>query len=312
MAYGVSGVGYSGGIVVSLPIAMVIASFFGIAVYNVVEINFWIFSTFKRRTGLYFWSLLVASWGIPIHATGFLLKYFQLCNNEYFNVGTIIVGWVAMVTGQSVVLYSRLHLIVRDRRKIRWVLIMISIDAFLFHIPSTVLIFGANSSNPQPFLTPFAIVEKIQITAFSIQEFIISALYIWEAWKMFQTIASVKREEVRSVMRHLMFVCIMIILMDITLLGTEYANQYEIETTYKSTLYSIKLKLEFAILNRLRNLVKSQQKSSLSCGSPNAPLPLAEKRPEPDHNFEANTPNIISFATTTDGRSRDETLLLTT
>ena len=129
---------------------------------------------------------------------------------------------------------------------------------------------------------------------------------------MFQSIANVKREEVRSVMRHLTFVCIMIILMDITLLGTEYANQYEIETTYKSTLYSIKLKLEFAILNRLRNLVKSQQKSSLSCGSPDVPLPLAEKLPQPGHSIEANTPNIISFATTSDGRSRDETLLLTT
>jgi hypothetical protein len=32
-------VGYSGGIVVSLAIAMIIASFFGIAVYNVIEIN---------------------------------------------------------------------------------------------------------------------------------------------------------------------------------------------------------------------------------------------------------------------------------
>ncbi|PMD24398.1 hypothetical protein NA56DRAFT_567612 [Hyaloscypha hepaticicola] len=260
---------------------MMIAGFFAIAVFNVVEINFWIFSTFRRRVGLYFWSLLISSWGIIFHAVGFLLKFFQVCNNEYVNVGLIIVGWFAMVTGQSIVLYSRLHLIVEDARKIRWVLGLIVVDFFLFHIPSTALNFGANSSNPNPFITPFAVYEKIQITAFSTQEFIISALYIWEARKMLKSLPNVKREEARNVMIHLIFVNILIILMDITLLGTEYANLYSIETTYKSFLYSIKLKLEFAILNRLRNLVKSRHQSTLShisSGARNAPIPYFATR----------------------------------
>jgi hypothetical protein len=269
----ITGQGYSGGVALPLPIAMTIAGFFAIAIYNVVEINFWIFSTFRRRVGLYFWSLLIASWGIVFHATGFLLKFFQLCTNNYVNVGIIAVGWFAMVTGQSIVLYSRLHLIVEDARKIRWVLGLIVVDCFFFHIPPTVLNFGANSSNPKPFLTPFAVYEKIQITGFSLQEFIISALYIWEARKMLRSLANIKREEARSVMIHLIFVNVLMVLMDLTLLGTEYANQYSIETTYKSLLYSIKLKLEFAILNRLRTLVKSRNQSTLSCGPTNSPLP---------------------------------------
>ncbi|PMD28930.1 hypothetical protein L207DRAFT_574555 [Hyaloscypha variabilis F] len=273
MASSLSGQGYSGGIDVTLPIAMIMAGLFTLAIFNVIEINFWIFTTFRRRVGLYFWSLLIASWGIPFHATGFLLKFFQLCTNEYVNVGLIVVGWYAMVTGQSIVLYSRLHLIVQDGRKIRWVLGLIVVDFFLFHIPPTILLFGSNSSNPEPFLTPFAIYEKIQITAFSTQEFIISALYIWEARKMLRSLANVKREEARSVMIHLILVNILMIMMDITLLGTEYGNEYAIETTYKSALYSIKLKLEFSILNRLRALVKSRHQSTLSCETPNAPIP---------------------------------------
>jgi hypothetical protein len=267
MANGLSGQGYSGRIDVSLPIAMTIAGFFAIAVFNVLEINLWIFTTFQRRTGLYFWSLLIASWGIPLHATGFLLKFFQLCRNDYVSATLVIIGWYAMVTGQSVVLYSRLHLIA-DKRRIRWVLAMIIVDFFIFHIPTTVLFYGSNSSDPHRFLSPYAICEKMQITAFSLQEFIISALYIWEARKMLRSIAKIKKEEARSVMIHLILVNILIILMDITLLGTEYANEYSIETTYKSTLYSIKLKLEFAILNRLRALVKSQHTSTLSCETP--------------------------------------------
>jgi hypothetical protein len=43
--------------------------------------------------------------------------------------------------------------------------------------------------------------------------------------------------------------------MDITLLGTEYANLYDIQITFKGTLYSIKLRLEFAILNQLRSII---------------------------------------------------------
>jgi hypothetical protein len=303
MANGLSGQGYTGGIDVTLPIAMTIAGFFAIAVFNVLEINFWIFSTFRRCVGLYFWSLLIASWGIPIHAVGFLLKFFQLCSNEYVNSTLIIIGWYAMVTGQSVVLYSRLHLIVRDGTKIRWVLTMIIVDFFLFHIPSTVLLYGANSSHPQPYLSPYSICEKIQITAFSTQEFIISALYIWEARKMLRSIAKIKKEEVRSVMLHLIFVNILMIIMDVTLLGTEYANQYSIETTYKSTLYSIKLKLEFSILNRLRTLVKSQHQSTLICESPSPSVPSFVRDPKPGLRPEginvSTTFTVISSKATT-------------
>ena len=151
-------------------------------------------------------------------------------------------------------------------------LVMIVIDFCLFHIPSSVLLYGANSSNPGPYVQPYSICEKIQITAFSTQEFIISALYIWEARRMLHTISNIKKEEAHSVMVHLILVNILMILMDVTLLGTEYANQYSIETTYKSTLYSVKLKLEFSILNRLRALVKSQHQRTLSCDTPNPPI----------------------------------------
>jgi hypothetical protein len=287
MANGNSGQGYTGKIEnVSLGIAMTIAGFFAIAVFNVLEINVLIFSTFKRRTGLYFWSLLIASWGIPLHATGFLLKFFQLCGNDYVNATLVIIGWYSMVTGQSMVLYSRLHLIT-EKRRIRWVLVMIIVDFFLFHVPTTVLFYGCNSSNSRPFLTPYAIYEKIQLTAFSLQEFIISALYIWEARKMLQSIGSIKKEEARSVMVHLILVNILMIVMDCTLLGTEYANEYSIETTYKSTLYSIKLKLEFAILNRLRSLVKSQHQRTLSGQTPALEiLPSFVGEPKPAQSTE--------------------------
>jgi hypothetical protein len=55
-------------------------------------------------------------------------------------------------------------------------------------------------------------------------------------------------------MLHLIYINILVILMDITLLCTEYANLYEIQITFKGALYSIKLRLEFAILNDLMSI----------------------------------------------------------
>ncbi|KAF4979762.1 hypothetical protein F66182_17267, partial [Fusarium sp. NRRL 66182] len=48
-----------------------------------------------------------------------------------------------------------------------------------------------------------------------------------------------------------------IILMDVALLVVEYKNIYVIETTLKGAIYSIKLKLEFAVLGQLIRLVRT-------------------------------------------------------
>jgi hypothetical protein len=42
------------------------------------------------------------------------------------------VGWVLVITGQSVVLYSRLHLIVTDVKILRAVLIMIILNGLIW------------------------------------------------------------------------------------------------------------------------------------------------------------------------------------
>ncbi len=265
--------GISGGLEgTTLPLAMTLSAFTAIAWYNVVDLNVMIWITFKRRHGLYFYSLLASSWGVFIYALAFLMKFFQVWKNNYVSVALITIGWYAMVTGQSLVLYSRLHLVVRDKEKIKWVLWMIIVDVFLFHFPTTVLTFGvrdhlsehtfhtlkmqqANSPHADIFSEPYSIMEKIQVTGFCIQEFIISGLYVYATRQILKPGETFQKKRFRRVMRHLIYVNILVILMDITLLGTEYANLYDIQITFKGTLYSIKLRLEFAILNQLRSIV---------------------------------------------------------
>ena len=240
------------------PTFMAIAAFTAVAWYNVMELNIQVFLTFKRHRGLYFWSLLISSYGCVLHALGFLLKFFRLTGPKdeyvYISVTIITIGWYAMVTGQAVVLYSRLHLVVREQKILRGILTMIIVDAICFHIPTTILTYGTNSKNHDKYLVVFNVVERLQMTAFCIQEFIISGVYVYATIKLLRP---VYHGRTRKVMMQLIWINSIIIAMDVVLLGMEYSYYYEIEATMKAMVYSIKLKLEFAVLNQLMTLANS-------------------------------------------------------
>jgi len=233
-----------------------IISFIVLALYNVIELHFIIFGTFKNRHTLYFYSFLVSTWGIAIYSIGFLIKDLQLSSRPAFFVTLIIVGWCSMVTGQSVVLYSRLHLIIRKPGLLRLVLGMIIFNAIICHVPIAVLVYGANSASATPFLVPYSIYEKVQVSIFFIQELIISSLYIVHTMRILRAEGSIRGKASRQVMTHLIHVNAIIVLLDITILALEYSGLYDIQTAYKALVYSVKLKLEFSILNRLVSLTR--------------------------------------------------------
>lgn len=243
-------------------IAFVVACFLTISIYNFIELNFIILTTFKRRSGLYFWSFVSATWGIPPYAIGFLLKNFRPATNSYIYVTLIIVGWWPLVTGQSLVLYSRLHLVLDRRPLLRAVLIMIIINALIGHLPTTILVYGANSSNPRPFIRPYSVYEKFQITIFFLQEMAISGLYIFETTKIMRVTAIMGRDTNKYLLRHLLAVSIIVAALDCPILALEYASLYQLQTSYKVFVYSTKLKLEFSILNRLVEVAKTRKNSS--------------------------------------------------
>jgi hypothetical protein len=233
----------------SLALRIVIGSFIAVAWYNAFELNILILVTFKRYGGLYFWSLFVASCGVIFYGIGFLFKFFQIIENDFVNVAFITIGWWCMVTGQSVVLYSRLHLIVLNEKLLRLILQMIIVDAIILHIPTTVLTFGSNANgDTKSFVHGYNVMEKIQMTGFCIQEFVISGIYLWECAKFLRTD---KQEKSRKTLSELFYINMIIIMMDLSLLGLEYANLYILEIVTKGMVYSVKLKLEFAILGKL-------------------------------------------------------------
>ncbi|KAF2650229.1 hypothetical protein K491DRAFT_707674 [Lophiostoma macrostomum CBS 122681] len=279
---GITG-GYTGD---SLSLKVIIAFLIGLALYNAVELMILVFITFNRYKGLYFWSLIVAGFGVIPYALGFLIKFFQLLdpnqNEGYLAVVFLTIGWYMMITGQSVVLWSRLHLVTTSRRILSGTKYMIIFNAVTLHTVTTVLTFGSNSNSLTPttlnhFVRGYNIMEKIQMVGFFVQELILSLIYIKETVRLLRLSEAVIKGEVeagsvvdesnlssrsvRKTMNQLIIINAIIIAMDIALLAVEFANLYLIETTLKGVVYSIKLKLEFAVLSKLVQLVRTHSDS---------------------------------------------------
>ncbi|KAL7788257.1 hypothetical protein V8C37DRAFT_404447 [Trichoderma ceciliae] len=228
--------------------------FFSLALYNVGELVCHIAVTFKRFRGLYCWSFLVATLGIALNAVGFLLRAIGGSLSSYIYTALGIVGWAAMVTGQSLVLYSRLHIVLPRERLIRGILIMIIANAVWLLVPITVLIFLCNSPGAERYLAPYFIFERIQLTVFFLQEVIISALYIHETYEILRSYRGLVTGANRATMVHLILINLVIIALDVSILILQYTNHYDIQTAWKPFVYSIKLKMEFSVLNRLVEL----------------------------------------------------------
>ena len=217
-----------------------------------IELTLQIFFTFRRRRGLYFWSLLVCTWGIVLHVLGVILKLF---NEGNWIISSIIFkfGWVGNVTGYSLVLYSRLNLIVHSRRIRRVVLAMIITDAIIFHTPIIIFDFGISSPHPDIWYLPMKVMERIQVIGFGIQETIISLMYIFYTRGFLKDTYS---HQTHRVMLLLISAQAVAIIFDIVLITVDCNNMFILKVVLHPFAYAIKLKFEFVVLNQLLALIK--------------------------------------------------------
>lgn len=92
------------------------------------------------------------------------------------------------------------------------------------------------------------------MTWFTAQECFISGVYIWNTARliMLNPTGDTKRHKILS---ELLAVNIVVIIMDLALVVLEYLNYYFTQVIFKATVYSVKLKLEFAVLGMLVSIV---------------------------------------------------------
>ncbi len=222
-----------------------------IAIYMAALVDLKALIIFKRRNTLYFWSLLITSWGIIGHSLGVILKWFVGKCPWEVHTSFSSFGWWGMVTGQSLVLYSRLHLVVRDERILRAVLIMIIVNFCLFQVPTTVQKFGSTQTEAGLWLTVYHVYERIQLVIFTLQELIISIIYIRAtvSW-----LSPGDPEGMRHTKQFLIYLNILCIALDIAIVAEVFSDQWVYEEATQSLAYAIKLTLEFAVLNKVMDV----------------------------------------------------------
>jgi hypothetical protein len=231
----------------------ILAVFTALPIWLTFELTVWIFYVFRKYRGLYFWSVLACTWGTTIHAIGFVLKFCVPQCNWIFATVLAEIGWVGMVTGFSVVLYSRLGLLLKGqsgKRLSNLVLAMIVTDAFLFHVPTIVFQFGvSNAPTHDKFLPYMAPMERVQVMAFSVQETIISAIYIHQTLQYLRT--SINKNTRRTIAL-LIWVQIIVVLCDVIVIALDYCEYFTLKAVLHSFVYAFKLQLEFVILNDVK------------------------------------------------------------
>ncbi|OBT81616.1 hypothetical protein VE02_10208 [Pseudogymnoascus sp. 03VT05] len=161
------------------PLVYFITAVIAVSLYNSIETVI-IFLVFKRYGGVYFWSLLAACPGLFMMTFGYSTYFYNFNRNLFGQSTPTIIGWCIFMIVQSFVLWSRLHLVVQNRKIIRGVVIMILCTAIFLPIPTAVLAFCNDIRPPrQVFIRGYQIIGNIQLTGFTVQETIISGLCIW-------------------------------------------------------------------------------------------------------------------------------------
>jgi hypothetical protein len=239
--------GYTGD---SIAIKVIMAVLIAILLYNAAELTILITMTFRRYRGLYFWSIFLSSTiGLIPSGIGNILHFFAI-GPLWLAVVLSNIGFYFMVPAQSLVLYSRLHLVLYNQRILRLVLYAIIASTVFVAFPTTITTFGSAFVRTHTWNTAYTIIERIQVTWFCVQEFVISYLYIRETIRLLQLNPANSRQR-KKIMYELLAINVLIILMDTAIVVIEFLGLYFLQVLLKCTIYSVKLKLEFAVLGKL-------------------------------------------------------------
>ncbi|KAL4941692.1 hypothetical protein BDV06DRAFT_212464 [Aspergillus oleicola] len=250
-------------------VPFVLASFATLIYYNAIELIVLCLATFKRHSSLYFWCLLITSTSLIPHNSGYVLLFFRLDVSRFAAVTLIIIGWCGTVTGHSLVLWSRLNFVVHNPRLLRGLLILIIVDAILLHVPTTVLLYGTVASNK--FAAGYSIMERIQLVGFCLQEALLSGIYVWETAKLLRLRPESRH---RRIIGQLLIMNVVVLIFDFAVVIVEYAGFYAVQVMFKPVAYSIKLKLEYAVLGRL---VQIAQGGNSTAETGHEEMPLATR-----------------------------------
>ena len=200
-----------------------------IAFWLFFDLNVGIYRTFKKKQGVYFWSMLLGTWGCLLEALGIVLKYLLPARkaDPIWPLAVLLIelGWTIYAPSELLVLYSRLHLVNQNIRLQRWVLILIISAAVAINIPSWIFFWPANDPYDHHLSSLYSPRQLIMVRcsqlAYTLIEVFISATYIQSLLKLLRVKSSIRQ---RRVMTDLIYVVIIAVCVDIVTVAFTYLN----------------------------------------------------------------------------------------
>lgn len=139
---------------------------------------------------------------------------------------------------------------------------MIVIDFCLFQVPTTVQKFGTNDTNSAIWLLIYHIYERIQLIIFTLQELVISAIYIRATVKI---LSPSDPEGTRRTKWFLIYLNVLCIALDVIVVAEVFTGQWGFEEATQSLIYAVKLTLEFVVLNKLMDVLRNRPGTCATC-----------------------------------------------
>ncbi|KAL6720798.1 hypothetical protein ACLMJK_002723 [Lecanora helva] len=233
------------------------SGFVAIILFLFVDISLSIYRVFKKKQGLYYWCMVLGTWGCLIDAIAVILKSLRPNSETVWPLYTLfmVVGWTLYAPAQLLILYSRLHLVNQNHRLQRCVLIMIIVVSSFMIIPTWPLAWGAYNPYDQHLSSLYspreAIIDRCTQIGYTITESIVSGIYIWSLLKLLRLKSSVRQ---RRVMTDLILVNVIAVCLDVLTVVLVFFNETGISHPVQTFSYILKLKLEFLVLNQLMSV----------------------------------------------------------
>jgi hypothetical protein len=156
-------------------------------------------------------------------------------------------GWILLTFGFALVLYSRLHLIVDNPKGLKglcFVLFVIVVTYLPSHILTLVAGQGLLGVNGYHVASHLGII-------FNIEETLLSSLYIYLFFKFMRDSTPEMRMRMKSFFYLLVLAQVFIFICDVILTTLAYVRLDLLTSIAIPFIYTVKLKAEFVVLNRL-------------------------------------------------------------
>jgi hypothetical protein len=228
------------------------------------ELLILVLTTFKRYNRVYVWSILATIIGAVLYATAFLFVNFKSNASPIAIITVLNTGVVASLMGYLIVLWSRLHLVIGHKPRLLKLILALVIFSSLGSAAITFAIgYGLDYRHPKSFYVR-KLVHSIEGFVFAAQETVISGVYIYQTARFLNSGYAFHIRGVIGTLIMIQFICIGL---DAGFIAISYTKGVRLAGVFQPMAITIKLRLEFVVLNQLKLLVKSGLNTSLKVAS---------------------------------------------